>query len=186
MQRIFAAHHERRLVLRRQFPLPRLSRSQVKAASLPVVKAPFSPHHAGQIRRQAVEERAASSSRPPCAASALRGRSTGPLLVSMCNVSWCASCVENTSGAPSAASTRSGFCAQIALRWIHRMQGRRFGGAHRRQRDHHHRFGIAEGGRHVQPQVQRILRRQRQSRNVLEVRRVQRGRILAVSTIAPT
>ena len=58
------------------------------------------------------------------------------------------------------------------------MQWRRLGRAHRRKRNHHHRLRIAKRGRHIQAQVQRVLGGQRQRRNVLEMRRVQRGKNL--------
>ena len=58
------------------------------------------------------------------------------------------------------------------------MQRRSFRGPHRRQRHHHHRFGIAERRRQIQAQVQRVLGGQRQGGDVLEMRRVQRGQDL--------
>ena len=66
-----------------------------------------------------------------------------------------------------------GFLGAETLRRIHRMQRRRLDRAHRRQRHHHHGLGVAEGGRHVQPQVQRIFGGQGQRGNVLVMRRVQ-------------
>ena len=67
---------------------------------------------------------------------------------------------------------KSGLRGTVAVSRSHRRRGGQFRGCDRRQRHHHHRLRAPERGRRGQSQVQRVGRRQRQSRNVAEVRRV--------------
>ncbi len=185
MKLVFAAHHQRRLVGCCHGPLAGQRRAQVEARALPVVKAPFAEHNAGQlaIRGQIAIQQGRSrmlQHQPTLRRIGLQRQ------IYRAAVIFLAGFVHNMQGEAVGElcgknqrrslgrQHQARFLGAIALRRVHRMQRRRPGNAHRRQRHHHHRFGILKRRRHAQPQVQRILGRQSQGGNVLKMRRVQR------------
>ena len=158
----------------------RCSRNQLVAWSLPIVEPPLAAHLGGQFaagqRRHRLRRHQPALRRIGGDRHVERHIFAPP--DSMCSTRSCAIPVANTNGAPCGGQHQVRLHRTKAVIRVHRMQRLRPRLPDRRQRHHHHRLRIHKRGRHIQAQIQAVACRQRQRRNVLEVRRVQRTQYL--------